>query len=142
MVTIKELQTRSEMIQAYPVMNELRTDLSEKTYLALVEDMRKEGYRLFALYEENEIVSLTGIGERVNFYNKHHMYIYDLITYSNHRSKGYGKQLLEFVHRLAEEIGLEYVAVESGLGRREAHRFYEEKLGNEKWCYSFRKKLS
>lgn len=130
------------MIQAYPVMNELRTDLSEKTYLALVEEMRKEGYRLFALYEDDEIVSLAGIGERVNFYNKHHMYIYDLITSSNHRSKGYRKQLLEYVHRLADEIGVKYVVLESGLERRDAHRFYEEKLGYEKWRFSFRKKLS
>ncbi|WP_262371828.1 GNAT family N-acetyltransferase [Rossellomorea aquimaris] len=142
MATIKELQNRTEMIQAYPVMNELRTDLSKKTYLALVEEMRKEGYRLFALYEDDEIVSLAGIGERVNFYNKHHMYIYDFITSSNHRSKGYGKQLLEYVHRLADEIGVKYVALESGLERRDAHRFYEEKLGYEKWCFSFRKKLS
>ncbi|MFI8684626.1 GNAT family N-acetyltransferase [Rossellomorea sp. NPDC077527] len=142
METIKELQTRSEIIQAYPVMHELRTDLSEETYLALFGEMGKEGYRLFALYVDEEIVSLTGIGERVNFYNKHHIYIYDLITSPNHRSKGYGKLLLEYVHRLAGELGVEYVALESGLARRDAHRFYEEKLGYEKWCYSFRKKLS
>lgn len=142
MATIKELQTRSEIIQAYPVMHELRTDLSEETYLALFGEMRKEGYRLFALYVDEEIVSLAGIGERVNLYNKHHIYIYDLITSSNHRSKGYGKLLLEYVHRLASELGVEYVALESGLARRDAHRFYEEKLGYEKWCYSFRKKLS
>lgn len=32
METIKELQTRTEMVQAYRVMNELRSDLSEEAY--------------------------------------------------------------------------------------------------------------
>ncbi|MEI5908472.1 GNAT family N-acetyltransferase [Bacillus spongiae] len=122
-------------------MNQLRTDLTEVSYLKLFQEMKKDGYQLFALSIENEIVSLAGIAMRVNFYNKRHIYIYDLITSSSHRSKGYGERLLNFIHTFAKESGAEYVALESGLNRVEAHRFYEEKLDYDKWCYSFRKKI-
>ncbi|MCA1054212.1 GNAT family N-acetyltransferase [Rossellomorea aquimaris] len=74
-------------------------------------------------------------------YNKHHLYIYDLITSSSHHSKGYGERLLHYIHTYAKENGAEYVALESGISRSDAHRFYEEKLTYDKWCYSFRKKL-
>ncbi|MGG1629699.1 hypothetical protein [Rossellomorea sp. NRS-1567] len=33
--------------------------------------------------------------KRINFYNKYHISICDLVMSSIHRSKGYGKQLLE-----------------------------------------------
>ncbi|MEY8734403.1 hypothetical protein AB9M92_19405 [Peribacillus frigoritolerans] len=45
------------------------------------------------------------------------------------------------MHNWAKENGAEYVALESGIQRNEAHRFYEEKLDYDKWCYSFRKTL-
>ncbi|MCA1063991.1 GNAT family N-acetyltransferase [Rossellomorea sp. AcN35-11] len=139
--TVKELLTKGEVIGSYPVMKELRTDLSEAEYLALYDEMKLEGYRLFALCVDDEIVSLAGIVKRVNFYHKHHIFIYDLITSSNHRSKGYGKQLLEYIHTFAEESGADCVALDSGFPRVDAHRFYEEKMGYEKKSYSFRRKV-
>ena len=42
------------------------------------------------------------------------------------RSKGYGKQLLLFVETVANENNAACIALESGLQRLEAHRFYEE----------------
>lgn len=35
-LTIKELQTRNEIVEAYPIMRQLRTHLDEDTYLELV----------------------------------------------------------------------------------------------------------
>lgn len=37
---------------------------------------------------------------------------------------------------LAREKGAQYVSMESGIQRKNAHRFYEEKMNYEKWCYS------
>nr|WP_275980398.1 GNAT family N-acetyltransferase [Halalkalibacter alkaliphilus] len=122
-------------------MNQLRTDLTQKTYLELLEEMRKDGYSLFALYKDNRMVSLAGLSWRVNFYNKRHVFIYDLVTDTAYRSKGYGDKLLSYIHDWAKGIGAEYVALESGIQRNNAHRFYEDKFDYDKWCYSFRKML-
>lgn len=138
---IIELTNIEQWKKAFPVMKQLRTDLTEKTYLDLLHEMRKEGYQLFALSIHNQMVSLAGICLRTNFYNRRHVYIYDLVTDSSHRSYGYGERLLSYIQNWALENGAKYVALESGLQRIDAHRFYEEKLEYDKWCYSFRKNL-
>jgi GNAT superfamily N-acetyltransferase len=138
---IKELTTRQQLIAAFPVLNQLRTDLTEESYLDLLQGMQKDGYKLIALYNNEKIVSLAGLSWRINFYNKRHIFIYDLVTDSEHRSFGYGEKLLSYIHSWAKEQGADYVALESGLQRIHAHRFYEEKLDYDKWCYSFRKTL-
>ncbi len=139
--TIQELTNKEQWLEAFPIMNQLRTDLTQKTYLELLEEMREDGYRLYALYKDNQVVSLAGLSWRVNFYNKRHVFIYDLVTDSAQRSFGYGEKLLSYLHNWAKENGASYVALESGIQRNEAHRFYEEKLDYDKWCYSFRKTL-
>lgn len=40
---------------------------------------------------------------------------------------------------IMNQLRSEYVALESGIRRIEAHRFYEEKFNYDKWCFSFRK---
>ncbi|CAN7283400.1 GNAT family N-acetyltransferase [Rossellomorea sp. LjRoot5] len=140
-ITIKQLVTDEEWICAYEIMKQLRTDLTLERYMELAQDMRKDGYLLFALFVKDEIVSLAGVRKSINFYNKHHLYVYDLLTLPSYRSKGYGEELPEHIHFYTKSIGAEYVALESGITRNKAHRFYEQKLGYEKWCYSFRKKM-
>jgi GNAT superfamily N-acetyltransferase len=138
---IQELTLQEQWIEAFPVINQLRTDLTEETYLELLQEMQKDGYTIFALYNNEKIVAVTGLSWRVNFYNKKHIFIYDLVTDIEYRSFGYGEKLISYVHSWAKQQGAEYVALESGLQRIDAHRFYEEKLEYDKWCYSFRKPL-
>lgn len=139
--TISELTNTKQWLEAFPIMKQLRTDLTEETYIELLQDMSKDGYKLYAMYVEDEIVSLVGLSWRINFYNKRHIFIYDLVTDVSQRSFGYGEKLLKYVHDWAKENGAEYVALESGLQRSDAHRFYEDKLDYDKCCYSFRKTL-
>jgi len=138
---IKELTTQEQWKEAFPIINQLRTDITETEYLMLLREMQKDGYKLVALFNNDKIVSLAGVSWRTNFYNKRHLFIYDLVTDSEHRSFGYGEKLLSYIHKWAKEQGASYVALESGVQRIEAHRFYEDKLGYDKWCYSFRKTL-
>jgi GNAT superfamily N-acetyltransferase len=137
MTVVKEMKNKEEWIQAYPVMHELRTHLSENEYLALLEKMVPQGYRMFALFQGEQVVAVTGLIELDNFYNFKHIYVYDLVTKESERSKGYGEALLSFVHNLAKETGCHSVALSSGLQRLDAHRFYEERMDYQKTSYSF-----
>lgn len=138
---ILELTTTEQWKEAFPIMNQLRTDLEETVYLELLSEMKADGYRLFALFAEDNIVALVGLSLRVNFYSKRHVFIYDLVTDAAKRSLGYGDKLLNYIHHWAKENGAEYVALESGIQRIDAHRFYEKKFNYDKWCFSFRKQL-
>lgn len=138
---ILELTKSDQFEAAFPLMNQLRLDLTLDSFLELLGQMTNDGYRLFALFAHNQIVALAGVSLRTNFYSGRHVYIYDLVTDASKRSLGYGESLLEFVHVWAKENGAQYVALESGIQRTDAHRFYEDRMDYDKWCFSFRKKL-
>jgi GNAT superfamily N-acetyltransferase len=103
--------------------------------------MQGEGYRMFALFADEQIVSVTGIIQLTNFYDGKHIWVNDLVTVENQRSKGYGKMLLSFVVKLAEESDCEMVVLSSNFERVKAHKFYLEKMGFAKTSYVFKKQL-
>jgi len=90
---IIELINQDQYLEAFPVLKQLRIDLTEESFLELLQQMKQNGYKLFALYDENRIIALTGVGLQVNFYNKKYVFVYDLVTDEKHRSKGYGYKL-------------------------------------------------
>lgn len=138
---VKELLNKEELIKAFPVMKQLRIHLVEETYLNLIEDMKKEGYKMFALYVDEEIVALAGVIILTNLYYGKHVWVNDLVTDINKRSKKYGQVILSFINEWAKENGCDVVALSSGLQRVEAHKFYEAKMGFDKTSYVFKKQL-
>ncbi|EDL66138.1 Acetyltransferase [Bacillus sp. SG-1] len=138
---IREAVTEQEWEEAYQLLSELRTDLSKEEFNLLLKDMRAEGYRVFCLYDEGRVVSLVGIIIRTNFYAKRHLFVYDLVTSTSVRSKGYGRELLRYVEEWGRKHNCETVGLDSGLHRKDAHRFYEDVMDYRKSSYAFRKNL-
>ncbi|MFC4323108.1 GNAT family N-acetyltransferase [Litchfieldia salsa] len=139
---IKELNSKEEWKEAYPVMKQLRTHLDEKQFLQLVEEaVVKEGYKIAALYVEEKVVAVTGFMPMITLYNGRSIWVCDLITDTNNRSKGYGETLLNYVHNWSKENGYDNVSLSSGLQRVDAHRFYEKKMEYDKVSYVFFKKV-
>lgn len=137
---VHELTTDDEFREAFPVLNQLRDHLSMDEYLDLLPEMQAEGYRLFAYFEDGDIVGVVGWTKHHNFYSGPHVFVYDLVTDEDRRGEGIGTALLEDVHDRARQADCEYVSLESGLWRERAHEFYDQ-LGYEKFCYSFRKSI-
>ncbi|WP_096199043.1 GNAT family N-acetyltransferase [Bacillus sp. FJAT-45350] len=139
---IKLLQSEVELLEAYPVMNQLRTHLDETTYLSLVTEAKeKEGYKMVALFANEEIVAVIGFQPMITLYYGKFIWICDLVTDATKRSNGYGKKLLSYVHKWAKDNDYESVALSSGLQRTDAHRFYEKKMNYDKAGYVFKKNL-
>jgi len=70
-----------------------------------------------------------------------YVWVYDLVTREDRRSRGYGEALLRHIHEWAKRCGCGVVALSSGLQRTRANRFYEEKMGYERTSYVFKKTL-
>lgn len=141
-ISIKELQSKDEILSGYTIMKHLRSHLNESAYLELVlEAQQKEGYKLIALYDHERMVAVTGFKPMITLYYGHFIWVCDLVTEPNARSKGYGEMLLSYVHQWAEDLGYKKVSLSSGLQRLDAHRFYEEKMDYDKVSYVFLKEL-
>ncbi|MDQ0351939.1 GNAT superfamily N-acetyltransferase [Alkalibacillus filiformis] len=141
-LTFKVLQSKEELAKAFPIMNQLRTHLDEQTYFDLVEDAQKnDQYRMAALYDQGDMVAVVGFKPMITLYYGRFVWVCDLVTDTNKRSKGYGEKLLEYVQSWAKENGYASVALSSGLSRTDAHRFYEEKMDYDKLSYVFKRDL-
>lgn len=136
-VEIRELESRKEWLDAFPVMEQLRTHLDEERYLEYLEQMTADGYRLFGLFSDDELAALAGVDILTNMYYGRHLWVFELVTDSGHRSKGFGKRLFRYLVDWAEAKGCEKIALSSGLQREQAHRFYEEYVEMEKASYVF-----
>ncbi|WP_166000468.1 GNAT family N-acetyltransferase [Bacillus sp. Cs-700] len=140
---IKEMRTKEQWLEAFQVMQELRQHLDEKTYLDLVEEAhQKDMYRLYALYDGDELVAVTGFKPMITLYYGRFVWVCDLVTSEEHRSKGYGEKLLTFVENWALENGYQTVALSSGVQKKQAHRFYKEKMAYDQVSFVFKKGLT
>ncbi|MBO1626790.1 GNAT family N-acetyltransferase [Bacillus arachidis] len=140
-MNVKEIKTEEQLDEVLPVLQQLRTALTKEEVQSLFHQMKEERYQLFSLYnEENEVVSLAGVAICTNFYNKKHVFVYDLVTAKAHRSKGYGKALLSYIEGWGAEKKCSSVVLTSAFPRINAHRFYERE-GYDKVSYAFCKEL-
>jgi GNAT superfamily N-acetyltransferase len=85
--------------------------------------------------------AVTGFMPMITLYNGRFIWVCDLVTDPDQRSKGYGEALLSYVENWAKDNGYNIVSLSSGLQREAAHRFYEEKMEYDKVSYVFLKKV-
>jgi GNAT superfamily N-acetyltransferase len=83
------------------------------------------GYRLAFVQDTDGVVAVTGfrVGENVAW--GRFLYVDDLVALPAHRSKGYGAKLLSWLKELAATEGCQQMHLDSGIQRKDAHRFYE-----------------
>ncbi|MBY0597852.1 GNAT family N-acetyltransferase [Bacillus bingmayongensis] len=140
-MNVKEIKTEEQLYEVLPVLQQLRTALTKEEARVLFRQMKEENYQLFSLFnKEGEAVSLAGVAACTNFYNKKHVFVYDLVTAEAHRSKGYGEVLLSYIERWGKEQGCTCIALTSAFPRIDAHLFYERE-GYDRVSYSFHKEL-
>lgn len=138
---IVELTGIEAMCEAFPLMKQLRPYLDEPRYLSLLADMIPRGYRMFAVRDGSALRAVAGIDLSVNLYHGRHVWVYDLVTDEHARSRGVGQLLLRHVEAFGRTHGCERISLASGLVRKDAHRFYEERMGYERVSYVFTKAL-
>lgn len=117
-------QTPQQIAACYAVMKELRTDLLESQFVHAVQTQMMDGYRLAYLAQEGIVVAVAGFRILSNLAWGHHMYIEDLVTMGQRRSRGCGRALFHWLRQYAQSQGCGQIHLDSGVQRFEAHRFY------------------
>lgn len=128
-----------EILATYTLMKQLRPHLKEETYLNKIKQLQLEfGYKLIVIFVDGEAKAAAGFRICDSLAWGKHLYVDDLITDQDSRSRGYANQLFDW---LDEEINKEHCVgmhLDSGVQRHDAHRFYLKK--NMKiTCHHFEK---
>jgi GNAT superfamily N-acetyltransferase len=124
--SIRLAKDADEIRRCFPVMQQLRTHLSEELYGEMVRRMtEREGYRLAYVEDAGEITAVAGFRfMELLFVGGTVLYVDDLITDKVQRSRGYGRVLMEWLSQHARENGCMELHLDSGVQRFDAHRFY------------------
>ncbi len=111
--------------QALEVMRSLRTarSLDELERLHR-EGHERSGYRIMALFDSGECRAVAGFRVLTSFAHGRFLYVDDLATAEGWRSRGYGECLERQLRELARSEGCGQIRLDSGVMRRDAHRFY------------------
>jgi GNAT superfamily N-acetyltransferase len=109
----------------YAVMVHLRDHLSEDEFRRLFRDAFDEGpYRIAALYDHDGCRAVAGYRIFTDLVSGKHLYIDDLVSVPQGRSKGYGRALNDYLMSKARAAGCTTIQLDSGVHRADAHRFY------------------
>jgi len=131
----------SEINNCYPVMRELRPQISEEAFLAQVRRLETGGFRLAAMRDNKGIVAVAGFRISENLAWGRYLYLDDLVTLPTQRSMGHGASLLAWLRTYAAKQGCHQLHLDSGIQRVEAHRFYERE-GMTKSGFHFQQQLT
>ncbi len=126
-MTIKTAQTKEDYLKCFRVMHALRPHLTTDLFLELLPKMQEENYTLIYFEENNEAVSACGFRYLTTLFDGRYIYIDDLTTVPEGRSKGYAGKLFDYIVEKAKSEGLKAVHLDSGHHRHDAHRLYLNK---------------
>jgi GNAT superfamily N-acetyltransferase len=132
--------TDREIADCYDVMAELRPHVTREQFLPMVRSMQADGYRLACIRDGGRVVAVAGYRFGTNLFAGRHLYVDDLVTADSERSKGHGRELLEWLRALAVESGCDVFHLDSGVQRKRAHAFYLRE-GMELSSYHFSVRL-
>ena len=82
------------------------------------------GAEMAVAVEEGRVTGLTVFRVLEKTFTGRELYCDDLITDERQRSKGVGRALIQYMERVGRERRCDYLALDSGTQRQQAHKFY------------------
>ena len=117
-------ESDNEIASCYQVMAELRPHIPREDFVERVKRQAAQGYLLAGLCDEERVVSVAGFRMAENLAWGRYLYVDDLVTAAEHRSKGYGDMLFDWLVEFARLHHRDELHLDSGVHRFGAHRFY------------------
>ena len=124
---IKVVESDKEILSTYSVMKSLRENLKRKNYINSLRLQQKEGFKIVMLAAKDKVKAVGGFRILNNLGRGKFLYVDDLVTKPEDRSKGYGSLLFDWLKKYANENECNQVVLDSGVQRFGAHKFYLEK---------------
>jgi GNAT superfamily N-acetyltransferase len=121
---IIELTAINEMLAQIEVMQHLYPKLTIDKYESYLKEMVPHNYKQLAVFEEDVCIGITGFWTAMKLWTGKYIEIDNFIVHSDHRSKGIGKLMTDYIDIKAKEEGCTAIVLDAFTGNFTAHRFY------------------
>ncbi len=123
--SVKFAESDDEILRCYPIMLQLRPHLKETEFVGRVRSQQAGGFHLaYASDSSGTLHTVTGFRILENLVQGVFLYVDDLVTDADDRSKGWGQLLFDWLVDYARAHGCNTLELDSGVQRHGAHRFY------------------
>ena len=130
-----ELREPAWLARAESVHRQLRPQLPPE-YEARLQVIFAAGARMALVVDADSVCSVALWRVVENTYEGRRLYVDDLVSDETRRSSGAGKMLLDWLQAKAESLGCDVLALDSGVQRDRAHRFYfREGMHISSFCF-------
>ncbi|QSB27294.1 GNAT family N-acetyltransferase [Flavobacterium sp. CLA17] len=121
---IQELATVPEMLMQIETMRFLYPNLSVEKYEAYLAEMVPHNYIQIGVFEGESCVGITGCWSATKLWTGKYLEIDNFVVNPNHRSKGIGKLLTDYIEEKAMTLECSSIVLDAFTGNFAAHRFY------------------
>ncbi|HEX9151028.1 MAG TPA: GNAT family N-acetyltransferase [Flavobacterium sp.] len=121
---IRELITLDEMLNNIEVMRFLYPTFTLEKYESYLVEMIPHNYRQVAVFENEVCVAVSGFWSGTKLWSGKYIEIDNFIVHPEHRSKGLGKMMTDYIDAKAKETGCTMIVLDAFTGNFTAHRFY------------------
>jgi len=136
-VDVGRAETDADILECFDVLRQLRPHLVPEEFVAVIRRMAEtDRYHLARAHVAGRVVTVAGYRFANYLAWGSTLYVDDLVTAETARSKGYGRAMLVWLSREADRHGCLRLHLDSGVWRKDAHRFYERE-GFEKISYHY-----
>lgn len=124
---IRDAVTDGDISACHGVMSQLRPHVAADAFVGRVRRMERDGYRLAFIADADVVRAVAGYRYLDQLVRGRVLYVDDLVTDAGARSQGYGDALLDWLFEKARASGCTALELDSGVQRKDAHRFYFRK---------------
>ncbi|ABQ04094.1 GNAT family N-acetyltransferase [Flavobacterium johnsoniae] len=120
----RELTTIDEMLTQIDTIRFLYPKITLEKYKSFLSDMLPHNYTQIAVFENDVCLGITGCWSATKLWTGKYLEIDNFVVHPEHRSKGIGKILTDFIEQKAINLGCSSIVLDAFTGNFGAHRFY------------------
>lgn len=121
---ITELTTIKEMLVEIDTIRFLYPNLSAEKYEKYLSEMIPHNYTQIAVFENDVCLGITGCWSATKLWTGKYLEIDNFVVHPEHRSKGIGKMLTEYIEQKALDLDCGSIVLDAYTENFARHRFY------------------
>lgn len=121
---LKELTTKSEILEQIEAIHFLYPNLSIETYQTYIQTMIQHNYKQLAVFDDQKCVGITGFWTGIKLWSGPYMEIDNFVVHPEYRQQGIGKLMTDYLDQKAVSNNLNMIVLDAYVENFKAHRFY------------------
>lgn len=118
------LTTLPEMLSQIETIKFLYPNMTIERYESFLKDMIPRDYKQVIIQEDDVCIGLSGFWFGTKLWTGKYIEIDNFIVHPDHRKKGIGKLLTQFIDQKASELNCTCIVLDAFTGNFPAHQFY------------------